>query len=231
MTKDNVRERIWTLLERKGEARFPGARGRIPNFVGAEAAAGRLASLPEWKTARVIKANPDAPQLPVRAQALADGKRLYMAVPRLKEEKPFILDPRRLRTPLRRAASITGASAVGVRVTIDQMDHVDLIVAGTVAVNRRGVRVGKGGGFSDIEFALLVQAGLVDTRTTIATTVHQLQVVDSDLPEADHDFRVDLIVTADEVIRTRRAKRPEGILWQDLDPEKLASIPVLRRLR
>jgi hypothetical protein len=81
-------------------ARFPGAKGRIPNFAGASAAAARLASLPAWRAARVVKANPDAPQLLVRAQALADGKLLYMAVPRLADERPFILlDPGRLQVP------------------------------------------------------------------------------------------------------------------------------------
>jgi 5-formyltetrahydrofolate cyclo-ligase len=34
-----------------------------------------------------------------------------------------------------------------------------------------------------------------DEQTTIATTVHRLQVVDAELPESGHDFRVDLIVT------------------------------------
>jgi 5-formyltetrahydrofolate cyclo-ligase len=36
---------------------------------------------------------------------------------------------------------------------------VDLVVCGSVAVNRDGARVGKGGGFSDPELALLVVAG------------------------------------------------------------------------
>ena len=51
-------------------------------------AAGRLASLPEWRAARVVESNPDARQLPVRARALADGKLLYMAVPRLAARAP-----------------------------------------------------------------------------------------------------------------------------------------------
>lgn len=89
-SKQEVRERIWELLERERAARFPGARGRIPNFRGAEQAAARLAELPEWQAARVIKANPDSPQLPVRRRARKDGKTLYMAVPRLTTEKPFV---------------------------------------------------------------------------------------------------------------------------------------------
>lgn len=67
--KQRIRERIWRTLEDEGAARFPGARGRIPNFRGAEAAAERLAELPEWKAAAVVKSNPDSPQLPARRRA------------------------------------------------------------------------------------------------------------------------------------------------------------------
>jgi 5-formyltetrahydrofolate cyclo-ligase len=89
------------------------------------------------------------------------------------------------------------------------------------------VRVGKGGGFSDLELGLLAERGLIDGRTTIVTTVHPLQVLDEELPEADHDFRVDYVVTPDEVIRCPRAPRPRGILWDRLDPERREEIPAL----
>lgn len=64
------------------------------------------------------------------------------------------------------------------------MRRVDLVVCGSVAVNRQGARVGKGGGFSDLELGLLIEAGLVDDQTTVATTVHSVQVLDEDLDEA-----------------------------------------------
>jgi 5-formyltetrahydrofolate cyclo-ligase len=112
--KDAVREWVWTLLERERVARFPGARGRIPNFAGAPAAAARLASLPAWRAARVVKSNPDTPQLPVRARALADGKLLYMAVPRLADERPFILlDPGRLPCSCRDRSASPAPPAAG----------------------------------------------------------------------------------------------------------------------
>ena len=218
--KQEVRERIWDLLERGRAPRFPGARGRIPNFIGAEAAAARLADLPEWQAARVVKANPDAPQLPVRRRARKDGKTLYMAVPRLAEERPFVL--------VRGDPTIKRALAEGRRLAVDELEPVDLIVCGTVAVNRKGVRVGKGGGFSDLEFALLVERGLVGDETTIVTTVHALQLVDEDLPETEHDFRVDVVVTPETVVRPRSRRRPPGLLWDHLDDEKRAAIPVLR---
>jgi 5-formyltetrahydrofolate cyclo-ligase len=171
-----------------------------------------------------VKANPDAPQLPVRRQARRDGKVLYMAVPRLADEKPFVLvdgDP-----------TIRRAMREGRPVDLDELQPIDLVVCGTVAVNREGVRVGKGGGYSDLEFGLLVEAGLVGAATTIVTTVHRLQLLDEELPETEHDFRVDRIVTPDEVVRPRRRRgRPRGILWDHLDDEKIAAIPVLRRPR
>jgi 5-formyltetrahydrofolate cyclo-ligase len=219
--KQQIRERTWDRLQREGAARFPGARGRIPNFRGAEAAAARLAELAEWQAARVVKSNPDSPQLPVRRRARREGRTLYMAVPRLAEERPFVLvtgDP-----------TIKRALVEGRHLTLDELQPVDLIVCGTVAVNRDGVRIGKGGGFSDLEFALLAERGLVGDETTIVTTVHPLQLVDEPLPETEHDFRVDVIVTPDEVVRTPRRWRPPGILWDHLDEDRRAAIPVLRR--
>jgi 5-formyltetrahydrofolate cyclo-ligase len=217
--KQEVRERIWELLEREGVARFPGARGRIPNFRGAEQAAARLAELHEWQAARVVKSNPDAPQLPVRRRARKDGKTLYMAVPRLTDQKPFV--------EVRGDPTIKRVLSEARPVALDELEPVELIVCGTVAVNRRGVRVGKGGGFSDLEFALLAECGLVGAETAIVTTVHDLQLLDEELPETEHDFRVDVIVTPSDVVRTRRRRRPPGVLWDHLDSDKRAAIPVL----
>ncbi len=234
--KQAIREFVWDRLRSERVARFPGARGRIPNFVGAEAAAELLAEQAEWRSAGTVKANPDAPQLPVRVLALTDRKVVFMAVPRLRAAKPFLsLDPDVLTAAPRAAASIGGSAKHGRPAGIDDMPHIDLIVCGSVAVNRQGVRIGKGGGYSDLEFALLQEVNLVDDSTVIATTVHRLQVLDRGLPETAHDFRVDLIVTPDEVTRTprrqARAHRPRGIRWDDLTDETIDAIPVLAARR
>ena len=231
-SKQAIRERVWALLIERGAARFPGARGRIPNFIGAEAAARRLAESPAWRAARVVKCNPDAPQLPVRVLALRQGKRLFMAVPRLRQEHCFLgLDPRRLAGRERAAASIGGAARFGAPTLPKDMPRIDLIVAGSVAVNRRGARVGKGGGFSDLEFALLTELHLVGPWTTVATTVHPLQIVRSPVAMLGHDIPLDLIATPDDTIACpRHHERPRGIIWSALPEEKIAEIPVLARL-
>ncbi|MEU8330892.1 5-formyltetrahydrofolate cyclo-ligase [Micromonospora sp. NPDC048839] len=228
--KHAVRQHVWDLLERQGAAPS-GVHGHIPDFVGKEEAAAHLAELDVWKNARTIKCNPDRAQLPVRVRALQEGKLLYMAVPRLATPKPFyLLDPTNLTAPIETAATSSGAPQVAPTVGPDEMRPVDLIVCGSVAVSRHsGVRVGKGAGYSDLEIALLTEAGLVTTETAIATTIHQTQLLDDELPDADHDFSVDFAITPNEVVACRPERgRPSGIIGSKLHQDQLDSIPILR---
>lgn len=220
----------WREMEIHGVSRFPGSRGRIPNFVGAERAALQLRALRAWREARVVKVNPDAPQLPVRRMALRDGKLLYMAVPRLRTLECFLeLDPARLGARARQAASIRGAEALGRRVGLPDVRPIDLVVCGAVAVNARGARVGKGGGFSDIEYALLAEAGRVVPGTPIVTTVHPLQVLPYAIEMRPHDIPLDVIVTPEGPMVVRPAfPRPRGLHREALSPGKIAEVPVLR---
>jgi len=230
--KQAIRERVWDAMERAGVALPPGPYGRIPRFVGAELAAERLAELPQWKAARVIMANPDWAQLPVRVRALEDGKLLYMAVPRLACLKPFYkLDPAVLQPPFDEVASPNGAANLAPKVGVEEMQPVDLVVAGSVDVNSSGVRIGKGAGYSAIEVALLTQAGLVGPNTVIATTVHPLQILQEDLPEAEYDFGVDLICKSVGVVTCVAPRRSSGIVREYLTAEKANEIPALRQLR
>jgi 5-formyltetrahydrofolate cyclo-ligase len=232
--KNRVREEVWSRFEETGEALFPGARGRIPNFRGAAAAADRLAKTPEWRRARTIKCNPDAPQRPVRLRALREGKTVFMAVPRLRERKCFWkLDPRRIASnDFATAATISGASRFGRPVHPRNLPHVDLVVAGSVAVDRNGARIGKGGGYSDLEYAIGREFGAIDGSTRIATTVHPLQLQDGDLPVTDHDFFLDLIATPQELLRPRQGNRrqPRGVIPEHLTTEIRRDVPVLADL-
>ena len=229
-TKAEIRDDVWTLLQKRKVARFPGAKGRIPNFIGAEACAKRLADAPSWKAAKVLKVNPDSPQRAIRHQALAEGKIVYMAVPRLRSDKPFIeLDPKKLKCSPYAASSIKGAAQHGRLVTLDEMKKIDLVVCGSVAVNRRGARVGKGGGYSDLEFALLTEEKKISPKTPIVTSVHPLQIVDEEIPMTEHDIPLSAIVTPNEIIVIKSLfVRPKGIYWNMLENEKIDEIPVLK---
>ncbi|WP_126662808.1 5-formyltetrahydrofolate cyclo-ligase [Haloterrigena salifodinae] len=230
--KETIRECVWDDLEESGEARFPfPPHGRIPNFAGADDAAERLAEQPEWRDATTIKANPDAPQLPVRRAALRAGKTVYMAVPRLADEKCFLkLDPDEL-SDYDAATTVSGSSEHGEQVGPDAVEEIDLIVSGSVAVTENGGRIGKGEGYSDLEYAILRGLGLVDESTAVATTVHERQLVDDTVAIGDHDVSMDLVVTPERTIRPESRAQPSGIDWDLLDEERLEEIPVLRRLQ
>ncbi|MEV4033695.1 5-formyltetrahydrofolate cyclo-ligase [Streptomyces umbrinus] len=230
--KERVRAQVWDALDAADAVHDVTAHGRIPNFKGSERAANRLAALDAWKRAKVLKAVPDKAQLPVRARALAEGKLVYMAVPKLATPKPFyVLDPAVLEAPPHEAATSRVAATVAPTADVDALRPIDVVVLGSVAVNRTGARIGKGAGYSDIEFALLTEAGLVNAETLVVTTVHSLQVIDVPIPTTEHDVNVDLIVTPDEIIACTTPHRPTGIFWERLDVAKIAAIPALQARR
>ena len=232
LSKIEARARVWREMEIRGVGRFPGTPGRIPNFVGAERAALQLQALRAWREARAVKINPDAPQLPVRRLALREGKVVYMAVPRLRSLECFLeLDPHRLGKRALQAASIRGAERLGRPVGIDAVPPIDLIVCGAVAVNARGARVGKGGGFSDLEYGLLAEAGRVGPKTPIVTTVHAVQVLPEAIEMQRHDIPVDVVATPDGLMGLRPDfPRPGGLYRDELAPDKIAAVPVIERL-
>jgi len=233
--KQALREAVWDALEDSGKARFPfPPHGRIPNFAGAREAAERLADLDAWQQADTVKANPDAPQLPVRRRALHDGKTVYVAVPRLAEEDCFLeLDHERIDSEEYDAApALSNVDEHADQVGPEAVGELDLVVSGSVAVTADGARVGKGEGYSDLEFAVLRELGLVDGGTPTATTVHEMQVVDEAVAVAAHDVPMDYVVTPERTIATESPHaKPAGIDWSLLDDERVAEIPVLRRMQ
>ncbi len=233
--KKSVREKIWKLLEEKGVARFPKpVYGRIPNFIGAEEAANKLFKLSMWRKAELVKVNPDSPQKPVRFRALVEGKLLLMPTPRIREGF-LILNPRDIPySRFSQASTIRGAFIYGRKLGLKDLmsiKDVDLIVIGSVAVDVYGTRIGKGGGYAELEYAILREIGKVTEDTPIVTTVHDLQVLSNELPREKHDVPVDIIITPTRIIRTIKPRpKPQGIYWDLLGEDKLESIPVLKEL-
>jgi 5-formyltetrahydrofolate cyclo-ligase len=194
--KEALRQQVWDQLEHAGVV-APGVHGYIPDFTGADQAAEQLTQHPAWTATRVIMATPDRAQLSVRARALADGKLVYLAVPKLAADPPFVLlDPAVLPVAPHEAASHPIATKIGSPVASRDMASIDLVVCGSVAVNLAGVRLGKGGGYLDREIALLDKDNLVGPATVVATTVHPLQILAHSIPVLDHDIKVTLVATA-----------------------------------
>jgi 5-formyltetrahydrofolate cyclo-ligase len=228
--KEEIRMRIWRIMEERNIARFPRpVYGRIPNFIGAEEAASRIVSLNIWEKAEVVKANPDSPQRPLRYHALINGKILVMATPRLREGF-LILDPRKIpSSKYGFASTIRGAFIYGYKAGLRELPRIDLVVTGCVAVDRRGGRLGKGGGYAELEYAILRELGLVDDTVYVVTTVHDVQIVDH-VPLEPHDLTVDIIATPRRIYFVKpRPPKPKGIIWEILGEK--AGLGVIRELK
>ena len=234
--KDIVRSEVWSLLEERSVSIGP-VWSRIPNFIGADKAAQRLAELQIWKAAKVVKSNPDPPQIPVRLRALEDGKLVYVPVPELVKDYPFIeLDPNKLqRNGIRfeEVARIEGAMKHGRKVGFQDMKPFDLAVVGCVAASRNGGRCGKGGGFADLEMGIFREMGLVNANTPIVTTIHSLQVQEDErVIMVAHDTPLDWIITPDEVIETQTMMaQPGGVNWDTIQSDQYENIPFLLSLK
>lgn len=228
-TKDAARDWAWQTLTDEGAARFPyPVEGRIPNFEGAEAAAERLIDHPLLTGADRIKCNPDSPQKHLREAALRRGITVYVPTPRLKGG--FMrFDPADIPEENYDDASMLSRwDPFADSVPLEELPQMDAIVTGCVAVTRQGKRCGKGEGFSDLEFAILRELG--HDPVPVATTVHDLQVVD-DFPVEDHDLGLLAIATPEELIEVDEpAEGPAGIDWDLLSEEDLDEMPILREL-
>ncbi|XP_004704810.2 methenyltetrahydrofolate synthase domain-containing protein isoform X4 [Echinops telfairi] len=235
-TKQDIREQIWDYMESKNLADFPRpVHHRIPNFKGAPRAAEHLPRLQEFSVARTVKVNPDAPQRNARFAVLESRKTLLVPTPRLRTGlfNRIVPPPGAGKDVLRACATAQGVRNYSVPIGLDASVLVDMVVVGSVAVSEQGWRLGKGEGYADLEYAMMVAMGAVREETPVVTIVHDCQVVP--IPEAlleEHDLTVDYVLTPTRVIRTGcQRPKPRGITWSKISPEMLRRIPVLRDLR
>lgn len=234
--KDTVRDDVWDSLVSGGFNIGP-VHSRIPNFAGADLAARNLAQLPAWSAARTVKCNPDPPQIPVRLRALYEGKIVYAPVPELTKGVPFVrLDPEKLEddgVSFELAATSQGFQEHGQPVHFEEMETLDFIVVGCVAVTKNGGRTGKGGGFADLELGIFRELGKLGPEAPITTTVHSSQLVENPRVIMDaHDSALDWIATEAELIETATMfPQPEGVAWDAVREDQYRDIPFLRELR
>lgn len=196
--KDKVRKSIYDNLFNNGFSNRPnGDYGKIPDFKGSDIAAELLSTTEEWKSSKTIFSSPDAAQTPVRYLALKDKKNLIMASPNLTHGYLF-LEGQNIKE-IEEASTKEGAFKHCSKKDISNI-KVDLVVEGSVGVDRMGHRIGKGKGFADREIEDLKKRNIINNTTPIATTIHPLQLVNH-IPTESHDQRINMIVTTREIIR------------------------------
>jgi 5-formyltetrahydrofolate cyclo-ligase len=235
-TKDVIGAEVWQRLQMAGVGIGPVV-SMIPNFVGADVAAWRLAQHPAWASAQMVKTNPDNAQIPIRVRALYEGRIVYTPVPDLMREFPYLrLDPACLQEEgisFELAATSQGFMTHGERLELEEIESLDFCVVGLVAVGRAEARTGKSGGFADLETGVFSARGRVSDRAPMATTVHSLQLVpDGAVAIVARDTPLDLIATETSLIETHCSLPGSGgVDWPKVRPEKFETIPFMACLR
>ncbi|XP_050167446.1 methenyltetrahydrofolate synthase domain-containing protein isoform X1 [Myiozetetes cayanensis] len=235
-SKWDIREKVWDHLESTGLAEFPRpVHRRIPNFKGCLQACSSIQELDVFIRAREVKVDPDKPLEGVRLAALQARKTLLVPTPRLRTGlfNRIVPPPGATKEILRICATSQGVKDYSVPVGLDGRARVDLVVVGSVAVSEKGWRIGKGEGYADMEYAMMVSMGAVQEDTPVVTIVHDCQVVDIEEELlGDHDLTVDYILTPTRIIKTNcKRSKPQGIIWHKVSYEMLGKIPILKTLR
>lgn len=192
-SKEEIRNFVWKKMEKEGISDFPKPIfGRIPNFVSSEKTCEKIRDITEYKKARVIFVAPDSPLRRVREIILEDGKLLVVALPHIKDIVE--IDER---INIKDAAKISGFERYGKSLK----SKIDIMIEGSVAVDLKGNRIGKGKGYGDKEYEILKNSGFLNKNLKIITIVHEIQVFeDFSHLMTEKDVKVDIIITNKRII-------------------------------
>lgn len=198
---------------------------RYPQFLGAEKASIRAAVLDEFRAAKVVLVSPGVAVL--SDTVLQQGKTLVSPTPGLREEKVF------QKLIQNEKESVEGIREPKyTRLELAKDVKIDVLVVGSMLVDKLGRRMGKKREQVGLEFVL---GGLsTQKKLVVITLVHDCQVVD-EVPESlfsSMDVPVDIIVTPTKVIRVKdRLPKPNTILWNKVTEIMMENIPMLESVR
>lgn len=234
---DLVRRRVW---ERLREVAVPDSRFHldfsmyIPDYRGSDRIPEALARLGLPDGPGPVFVTPDNNLAGLRESLIREGRPMLMTTYGI--SRGFLLfEPGVVpegQEPF--AASLDGAEVFGRAVSLAQVEglgRLSFLVTGASAVNRDGIRFGKGHGYFDLEWAMLREVGCVDESTPVVCCLHDCQYVDEELPAAATDTIVDYVVTPTRTIQVEpRYPKPAGIDRSRLDQALVDSIPPLQEL-
>ncbi len=92
-------------------------------------------------------------------------------------------------------------------------------------------RLGKGSGYSDLEFGVLLEYKIIDKNTPVSTIVHTIQIIDEYFKTSKFDVPLGIILTPDKLIYLDgKYKKPSGIYWNEIS-KKIKKTPILKHLK
>jgi 5-formyltetrahydrofolate cyclo-ligase len=238
MDRDSARTLVWNRLR---DVARPDSRFNldfsmyIPDYPGSERIPEALRTLPFYQGTGPVFVTPDNNLELLRANLLREGRPTLITTYGISRGFVFFQPGSVPDAAIEFAASLDGAERYGDHYdlhAVRSLGPLDFLVTGASAVNRDGIRFGKGHGYFDLEWAILRNLDLVNEDTPVVACVHDVQYIDQELPARPTDSSVDWILTPSQTIKiSSKQPKPQGIDWDQLDPGLLASIPPLQELK
>ena len=240
--RNDTREQVWSQLRNvaRPDSRFAWDFGEfIADYEGSDDGAERLLELADDCDCETWLVTPDNNLDPLR-ERLIERETSYL-MPSYGIRRGFLsLTPTSVpegQAPF--AATLDGMNRFADRVSLDVLEAdyrpLDIMVTGASFVTPDGLRMGKGHGYFDLEWAMLRQIGLVNEDTVVVAAVHDVQALSDDEAAdemaADHDTVVDYVVTPTETAHVKNPPpKPSGIYWELLSETEIHAIPPLEEL-
>ena len=228
--QDRLRSHVWPELRKV--ARPHAVLGFdfdnfIADFEGSRRCADRLAELPAYEAASAVFVTPDDSTDHIRRRTLEDGKVLVVSTFGITDGFRLI-DPTDLpEGGPEQASNLTWIHDVAPLVSLSSLSGIgiSLLVTGAGAVVDGGIRLGKGHGYFDLEWAMLSEIGALAEEPTVVGVVHDCQRLAVDVMTADHDVPLDSVVTPSGVEHFDVSRGPGRVLWGQLAMAKAMTMP------
>jgi 5-formyltetrahydrofolate cyclo-ligase len=210
----------------------------IPDFSGSEDCVRKIVvDLNLLERAGSIFITPDNSLIKLRETALQLGRSYLMTTYGIKRGF-LMLDPSLIpKSQFPFAATLCGSEVYGKPVSLKDLrgldKKIDVIFTGAAAVTKKGVRLGKGHGYFDVEWGIFTSLGLLAPEVKVVTVVHDCQLVpeEAELEQSEYDTITDYIITPSQILEVKSPlPKPSGINWSSLSKELLSSIPLLQEL-
>lgn len=241
--RQEYRQKIWDALRdvARPDSRFAWDFSEfIADYEGSGRGAEHIRSLGNELGVESWFITPDNNLNPLRKSLIEDG--LAFIMPSYGIRRGFLLlDPTLVPDGEETFAStLDGVNRYGEEIPIthlsDEYAQIDVLVTGASFVTTNGLRMGKGHGYFDLEWAMLREVNLVDEDTIVIAAAHDVQVIEADMVDRaqlveEHDTIVDYIITPSGIREVDdTSPKPQGIYWELLDDEDINSIPPLAEL-
>lgn len=250
--KFNIRNQVWTELRKVAlpDSRFHYNFAEfIADFQGSENSTNFMFNNQFFKLTKpsidlnnrfknLVFITPDNCLESLRYQLLKNGIPFLMTTYGIRRGF-YLVDPLKIDPKMYLYAStLDGMEKLSTHMTLKDLKNlnvtISLMVTGTGAINDKGIRFGKGHGYFDLEWAMLLMIGCVDlVETKCLAVVHDCQLLNGiELKPEIFDTVCDYIVTNSQILKIENAKKPTcGVLWDLLSPGMFEEIEPLSELK